>query len=123
MKNKISKKKRQQNYKKGKSAEYISAAYLMLQGYRILARRYKTPVGEIDLIAIRRNKLVFVEVKARSTTEQALWSVSLEQQQRIIKAAEFWLQKHSSYYDKDIQFDVIALAFWQFPKHIKQAFM
>jgi Holliday junction resolvase-like predicted endonuclease len=49
----------------GLTAESRAAAYLIAKGYRILARRFKTPVGEIDIVARRRGVLVFVEVKAR----------------------------------------------------------
>jgi putative endonuclease len=51
-------------FRTGLSAEGRAAAYLMLKGYRILARRFRTPYGEIDIVARRRNLLAFVEVKA-----------------------------------------------------------
>jgi putative endonuclease len=78
----------------GLSAESRAAAYLIAKGYRILARRFKTPVGEIDIVARRRGVLVFVEVKARERLADAAESIGRRQQQRIIAAAEFWLAGH-----------------------------
>ena len=59
----------------GLSAESRAAAYLMAKGYRIVARRFKTPVGEVDIVARRRDVLVFVEVKARNTLDDAAYAV------------------------------------------------
>ncbi|UQD73074.1 YraN family protein [Bradyrhizobium japonicum] len=58
-------------FRTGISAESRAAAYLMAKGYRILARRYRTPHGEIDIVARRRNLIAFVEVKARATLDDA----------------------------------------------------
>ena len=57
-------------FRVGISAESRAAAFLIAKGYRILARRFRTPVGEIDIVAGRRNTLVFVEVKARNTSRR-----------------------------------------------------
>jgi len=71
----------------GLSAESRAAAYLVAKGYRIAARRFKTPFGEVDIVARRRGVLVFVEVKARSTLDAAAESLQLRQQRRIADAA------------------------------------
>jgi len=63
-------------FRTGLSAEARAAAYLMAKGYRILAKRFRTPVGEIDLVARRRNVVVFVEVKARATLDDAAYAVT-----------------------------------------------
>src|SRR6201987_4237721 len=84
-------------FRTGLSAETRAAAYLMAKGYRILAKRFRTPHGEIDIIAKRRNLLAFVEVKARSTLDDAAFAVTPRQQARIIDAAQAWLPPHPEY--------------------------
>ena len=78
-------------FRTGLSAESRAAAYLMAKGYRILAKRFRTPHGEIDLVAKRRNLVAFVEVKARATLDEAAFAVTPRQQSRIINAAQVWL--------------------------------
>src|SRR4029077_435844 len=73
-------------FRTGLSAEARAAAYLMAKGYRILAKRFRTPYGEIDIVAKRRNLLAFVEVKARATLDEAAFAVTPRQQARIIDA-------------------------------------
>src|SRR5436305_6206345 len=75
-------------FRTGLSAEARAAAYLIAKGYRILAMRFRSPYGEIDIVARRRNLLAFVEVKARATLDDAAWAVTPRQQQRIINAAQ-----------------------------------
>src|SRR6202011_2158397 len=58
-------------FRTGLSAESRAAAYLMAKGYRILAKRFRTPYGEIDIVARRRNLLAFIEVKARASLDEA----------------------------------------------------
>ena len=57
--------KRTRAYRHGLFAETVAALLLRLKGHRIVARRYKTPVGEIDLVALKGKRLAFVEVKRR----------------------------------------------------------
>ena len=85
---------RQAAYRYGHVAEAAAALLLMAKGFRLLARRYKTPLGEIDLIAKRGKRIVFVEVKARPTFDEALDSVGPESERRITDAADLWLAKH-----------------------------
>ena len=75
-------------FRSGLSAETRAAAYLMVKGYRILARRFRTPHGEIDLVAQRRQLVAFIEVKARASLEEAAYAVTPRQQRRIIDAAQ-----------------------------------
>src|SRR6187397_1643180 len=82
---------RQAAFRVGISAESRAAAYLIAKGFRILARRWRSPAGEIDIIARRRNLLIFVEVKARETLDGAAESVTPMQKRRICAAAEAWL--------------------------------
>ena len=62
-------------FRTGLSAESYAAAYLMAKGYRILAKRFRTPYGEIDIVARRRNLIVFIEVKARASLDDAAYAV------------------------------------------------
>ena len=78
----------------GLSAESRAAALLIAKGFRILARRWRSPVGEIDIVARRRHLLVFVEVKAREPLDDAAWSVTERQRARIVAAAEAWLARY-----------------------------
>src|SRR5258708_21445973 len=71
----------------GLSAESRAAAYLVAKGYRIAARRFRSPVGEVDIVARRGRVLVFVEVKARATLDAAAESLQTRQQRRIAAAA------------------------------------
>ena len=82
---------RQVAFRTGISAESRAAALLIAKGFRILARRWRCPVGEIDIVARRRKLLVFVEVKARERLDDAAWSVTERQRARIVAAAEAWL--------------------------------
>jgi putative endonuclease len=69
-------------FRTGISAESRAAAFLIAKGFRILARRWKSPVGEIDIVARRRSLLIFVEVKARPNLDDAAWSVTERQRAR-----------------------------------------
>jgi putative endonuclease len=109
-------------FRLGRSAESRAAMLLIAKAYRILARRWKTPFGEIDIVARRRHTLVFVEVKARATADEAVEAVTERNQQRIIKAAEMWLAHHPRDGKDDIRFDVIAVTPGKMPRHIPNAF-
>ena len=113
---------RQVAFALGLSAESRAAAFLIAKGYRIVARRWKSPVGEIDIVARRRKTLVFVEVKARERLDDAAEAVIGRQQRRIIAAAEAWLATHEYDIDCDIRFDVMLVAPKSLPRHIMAAF-
>lgn len=109
-------------FRTGLSAESRAAAYLMAKGYRILARRFRTPHGEIDLVARRRNLLAFVEVKARATLDEAAFAVTQRQQLRIINAAQAWLVAHPEHAEFELRFDAILIAPRSLPRHLLAAF-
>jgi putative endonuclease len=109
-------------FRTGLSAEARAAAYLMAKGYRILARRFRTPHGEIDLIAKRRNLIAFIEVKARATLDEAAFAVTPRQQQRIIDAAQGWLIAHPEHAELELRFDAILIAPRRLPRHLLAAF-
>ena len=114
----MQKAQRQKSWQKGIWAEKIAALWLRIQGYHIVARRFKTPVGEIDLIASRKEITVFVEVKARSNITAGLEAVSGHQQKRIAKAAQYYISRRET---KSIRFDVIVICPYRMPLHIKSA--
>jgi putative endonuclease len=113
---------RQVAFQLGLSAESRAAAFLIAKGFRILARRFRSPVGEIDIVARRRALLVFVEVKARNNLDEAAESLSPRQQRRIAAAAEAWLAVNGSDGFRDIRFDAILVAPGKLPRHIQGAF-
>ena len=112
---------RQQAQRYGRAAEVFCALSLWLRGYRILARRFKTPLGEIDIVARRGSVLAFVEVKARINFDQAAQSISMQQRNRIARAAEIFLQRHPSQTRRRMRFDAMLVAPWRIPRHIRDA--
>jgi putative endonuclease len=113
---------RQAAFRLGLSAESRAAALLIAKGFRILARRWKSPFGEIDIIARRRHLLVFVEVKARDCLDDAAWSVTERQRARIVAAAEVYLARAPDASIRDIRFDAMLVAPGRIPRHIPAAF-
>jgi putative endonuclease len=109
-------------FRSGLSAETRAAAYLMAKGYRILARRFRTPHGEIDLVAQRRHLVAFIEVKARASLEEAAYAVTPRQQARIISAAQAWLMTHPEHADFELRFDALLIAPRRLPRHLLAAF-
>jgi len=113
---------RQVAFRFGISAESRAAALLVAKGYRILARRFRTPVGEIDIVARRRGVLIFVEVKARASFADAAEAIGRRQQSRIIAAAELWLAAHPQDAQRDMRFDVVLVVPGRMPQHLQAAF-
>jgi putative endonuclease len=113
---------RQVAFRIGLSAESRAAALLIAKGFRILARRWKSRLGEIDIVARRRQLLVFVEVKARARLDDAAWSVTDRQRARIVAAAEAWLAANPDDSIRDMRFDAMLVAAGRIPQHIQGAF-
>jgi putative endonuclease len=109
-------------FRVGLSAESRAAIFLLAKGYRIAARRWKSPVGEIDIVARRGRLLVFVEVKARASIDGAAFSLTERQKHRIVAAAHAWLARHPDDNGRDIRFDAMLVAPWHLPRHILAAF-
>jgi len=106
----------------GLRAETAAALLLRLKGYRVLARRFPAPVGEIDLIVRRGKLLAFVEVKARPTLDMAAESIRPAQRVRIVRGAEAFLSRHPRYTGYDLRFDAVLVAPGRFPRHLEAAF-
>lgn len=108
-------------YTRGLSAEFLCVLLLRLKGYRIVARRFRCPLGEIDIVARRMRQIAVIEVKARPSEREALEAVSPRQRQRIIRATAVFLARHPALSGHDCRFDL----FWVGPglrhKHIMDA--
>ena len=87
------------------------ALYLRLLGHRILAQRYRTRSGEIDLIARRGRTLVFVEVKLRATQNSAIDPVTARSEERIVRTGEVFLSRHPGYVRRDfaLRYDIAVV--------------
>jgi putative endonuclease len=111
--------RRRAAFRFGLSAETRVAVLLTLQGFRIVARRWRGPIGEIDIVVRRGRLLVFVEVKARDLLDDAAEAVGPEQQRRIVRAAEAWLASHPQDREREIRFDVVLVAPRRWPRHLR----
>ncbi len=114
--------KRVAAFNAGVDAEAQAAALLAAAGFEILARRYRTVCGEIDLIAHRADLIAFVEVKARGRLDDAAYAVTPRQQARIVAAAQLWLAAHPDHAGRDLRFDAILIAPGAPPLHLIAAF-
>jgi len=106
----------------GHRAEMLAALFLRLKFYRIIERRYKTPVGEIDLVAQRLGTIVFVEVKTRGHAKGERDALEAVNRARIARAAAHWQAHHKASAGRDFRFDVIFLAPGRWPRHVINAF-
>jgi len=118
----VARPERQAAFRLGISAESRAAAFLIAKGFRILARRWRSPLGEIDIVAKRRQLLVFAEVKARVSLDEAAESVDMRQRRRIAAAAEIWLSNNPDESICDVRFDAILVVPGKIPRHIPAAF-
>lgn len=114
--------RRQKAYRKGHWGEWLAALALTLKGYRIVARRHRTPLGEIDLIARRGDIVAIVEVKARRTLEQAMDAVAYGSQRRIDGAATLWLSRQKDYARLTLRYDLVAILPWRWPVHVENLY-
>lgn len=103
-------------------AEAMALTALSLKGYRLLARRFKTPHGEIDLIMRRGRVTAFIEVKHRGDLDSAMGSVSPHQARRIAAASRFWLAHDPRAMAGDCRFDIVGVSPYRWPRHIPNAF-
>jgi putative endonuclease len=117
----VSTDERRQRYLRGHAAEFAAALLLILKGYRILARRHRTRLGEIDLIAVRGRRLAFVEVKRRPTLDAAEQSIGERQTRRHAAAAEQWVWRHPAYHAYEIGLDAVVVAPRRWPRHLCNA--
>lgn len=106
---------RQKRNRSGARAETVAAIYLMLRGHRILARRFKTPLGEIDLVACKGRRIAFVEVKRRETIADCEAALTPKLSLRMRRAADLWRSRQPKFVEHDIGFDAIFVLPWRLP--------
>jgi putative endonuclease len=107
---------------RGHFAEHLAEISLRLKGYRILSRRYRTPVGEVDLVVRKGSVLAFVEVKGRDNLTSGLDAVTQKTQMRISRAAEHFAASHPDIAGTDWRFDVVVVTGLAWPRHFRNAF-
>jgi putative endonuclease len=113
---------REKAERRGRRGERLAAWYLRFKGWRILARRVKTPRGEVDIVARRGGTVCFVEVKWRASAEQWATAIDERQMKRVAVAAQAIAPRYTG--GRDLQrIDVLLLAPWRFPRHIVNAWM
>ena len=112
---------RRQAFRRGHTAELLCLWHLRLRGYRILARRFRVPSGEIDLIARRGRVLAAIEVKARTSLATASESVSGRQRRRVARALENFLALRPELAGLAPRFDVMLVAPRRLPQHVADA--
>ncbi|MEJ0097997.1 MAG: YraN family protein [Bauldia sp.] len=108
--------------RRGRRAEAVALWLLRLKGYRLVARRYKTSVGEIDLIVRRGRTIAFVEVKSRPTMAEATEAATPAGRRRIARAASLWLARNPKAAEATLRFDVVLLAPGHWPRHLSGVF-
>lgn len=118
----VTSKKRKKAFKKGILAERKAAFWLFCKGYRIINRRFKTRLGEIDIIARKGNLILIVEVKCRNTLQAAMDSLSYNSEIRIERASDLWLARQRDRDKLSLRYDLIIIRPWRLPLHIKSVF-
>ncbi len=99
---------RQHAERRGRQAEWLARWWLFFKGYRLISHRWRSPFGEVDLILIRKNMIVFVEVKLRrGIMDDAI--LQPKQQRRIKNAALYFFKKYPHYIALDCRFDLIFI--------------
>ena len=109
--------KRQRAERGGRRAEALAALYLQLKGWSILARRVRTPVGEVDLVARRGCVVAFIEVKARATDADAALSLDDYRLRRVAAAAGAIGPRYVRPGD-DMRIDAMFIVPWRLPQHM-----
>ncbi len=111
------------SYARGTKAELLCRVVLRFKLYRILACRYKTPHGEIDIVAARGRTLVFIEVKARPDETTAAEAISMKQRERLARAADAFLASQPRFSSFTRRFDAMLVLPRRWPRHVENAFL
>ena len=107
----------------GERSEAAAADFLFAGGYRILARNFTAPGGEIDIVASREGVIAFVEVKARAEVESALASITPGKRRRMSRAVAAWVSRNPwAGQDWTLRGDAVVLDASRPPLHIEDAF-
>lgn len=113
--------RRRQAERYGRASEFLAVMALRLKGYRILARRFRAPQGEIDIVARRGRVLAIVEVKARADRDSAVLALTLAQRRRIERAALALVARHPQLAVCDMRFDLMLVGRGRWPHLIADA--
>lgn len=108
-------------WRAGRRGETLAVWRLRLAGWRILARDWRSPAGEIDIVARRGRTLLFIEVKARAGAAAAGEAIGARQRDRIARAAALFLARHPELARCDARFDAMLVAPWRWPVHVRDA--
>jgi putative endonuclease len=108
-------------WRRGHWAEFLCLWHLRLRGYRVLARRYRVPVGEVDLIVRRGRTVAAVEVKARTELAAASEAISPRQRRRIVRALHHFLATRPDLAGLGLRLDVMLVAPRRLPQHLVDA--
>ena len=119
---KLTSKDRRKAETAGRRAETIAGLILRIKGYRVVATRFKSHGGEIDIIAKRGPVLCFIEVKRRASIPAALEAVTARNRRRISNAAAAFLAKHPNFAMNDMRYDIFVIAGWRW-RHIRSAWI
>lgn len=114
--------RRRRAHGKGHRGEWLAALALMLKGYRILARRFRTRLGEVDLIAKRGDVIAVVEVKARASLAEAMDAITPTAQRRIEAAGDLWLSRQADHGRLSVRYDLVAVLPRRWPVHVENIF-
>ncbi|UIJ71528.1 YraN family protein [Aurantimonas sp. HBX-1] len=113
--------RRRRDLGRGHRGERLACWALRLKFYRILALRYRTRLGEIDIVARRGDLVAIVEVKARPSVVEAMDAVGPAAQRRIEAAADLWLARQKDHHRLSLRFDIVAVRPWRWPVHVPGA--
>lgn len=113
--------RRRRHEARGRFGEAVAAWRLRIAGYRIVAAREKTPFGEIDLVAVKRGLVAFVEVKARPDLRACIEAVGGRQRQRIERAAAWLIGQRPALRQQQTRFDIVGVIPYRLPIHVKDA--
>ena len=112
---------RQRARRRGDLAEFLCRVHLRLRGWRIVARDWRCPAGEIDIVARRGKVLAIIEVKARATAADAVSAVAPRQRRRIARAASAFRVARPELAGCGVRFDVMLVAPRRVPRHLPGA--
>jgi putative endonuclease len=112
---------RRRAVRSGQWAESIASWLLRAKGYRIVARSWRCPAGEIDIIARRGQALVAIEVKRRASAQDAADAIQARQRRRIVRAAEAFVARNPENAALNIRFDAVLVVPGRWPRHIMDA--
>jgi putative endonuclease len=108
-------------FRRGHAAEFLCLWHLRLRGWRILARRFRVPSGEVDLIVRRGSVLAAVEVKARGSLAEAAESVSPRQRRRVARALDHFVAMRPGLAPLSRRYDVMLVIPRRLPRHLADA--